>query len=281
MMEKKMKKHKVIFRILLIVICCMCFTVTGYARAGGGGSSGGSGGGSGSSSGSGAHSHYYGQGGRRGGPVEMIIWWGTFICMAGAGTIVFHYGIQKAKRKSLRSMKSFEKPGEEWNPKKMKKYVKHAYFVIQECWRRQDTSYAEKYLSKNLIQNWNSKLGWMEVNHEKPIQERVRFLNAAPVFAFDKEGEEHDRVIYLIHGRMIGYYINIDTGEVVRGKTSPETFYEYWVFIREDGRWVLDEIRQKDEVDVRLRRAIRNPLALLPHVGLSPNKLIRLRHAHS
>ena len=29
----------------------------------------------------------------------MIIWWGTFICMAGAGTIVFHYGIQKAKRK--------------------------------------------------------------------------------------------------------------------------------------------------------------------------------------
>ena len=194
MMEKKMKKHKVIFRILLIVICCMCFTVTGYARAGGGGSSGGSGGGSGSSSGSGSHSQYYGQGGRRGGPVEMIIWWGTFICMAGAGTIVFHYGIQKAKRKSLRSM---------------------------------------------------------EVNHEKPVQERVRFLNAAPVFAFDKEGEEHDRVIYLIHGRMIGYYINIDTGEVVRGKTSPETFYEYWVFIREDGRWVLDEIRQKDEVDVK------------------------------
>lgn len=133
---------------------------------------------------------------------------------------------------------------------KDEKYVKHAYFVIQECWRRQDTSYAEKYLSKNLIQNWNSKLGWMEVNHEKPVQERVRFLNAAPVFAFDKEGEEHDRVIYLIHGRMIGYYINIDTGEVVRGKTSPETFYEYWVFIREDGRWVLDEIRQKDEVNV-------------------------------
>ena len=99
-------------------------------------------------------------------------------------------------------------------------------------------------------QKSNSKLGWMEVNHEKPVQERVRFLNAAPVFAFDKEGEEHDRVIYLIHGRMIGYYINIDTGEVVRGKTSPETFYEYWVFIREDGRWVLDEIRQKDEVDV-------------------------------
>lgn len=30
----------------------------------------------------------------------------------------------------------------------------------------------------------------------------------------------------------------------------PEAFYEYWTFIREEGRWVLDEIRQKDEVDV-------------------------------
>ena len=49
---------------------------------------------------------------------------------------------------------------------------------------------------------------------------------------------------------MVGYYINIDTGEVVRGDKFPEAFYEYWTFIREEGRWVLDEIRQKDEVDV-------------------------------
>lgn len=229
----------------------MCFTITGYARAGGGGSGGGgSSGGSGGSSGSGSHGHYYGSGGRQSSPLGNILWGGTFLCIAGAGTIVFRYRIQKAKRKSIQSMKMYEKPGEEWNPKELTKYVKHAYFVIQECWRRQDTSYAEQYLSKNLSQNWNSKLGWMEVNHEKPVQEQVRLLSATPVFAFDNEGEEHDRVIYLIHGKMIGYYINTDTGAVVRGKKVPEAFYEYWTFIREEGRWVLDEIKQKDEVEI-------------------------------
>jgi hypothetical protein len=35
------------------------------------------------------------------------------------------------------------------------------------------------------------------------------------------------------------------------GGSSGGTYhYEYWTFIREDGRWVLNEIQQKDEVDV-------------------------------
>ena len=245
-----MKKYKGIFKIILIFICCISFTVTGYARAGGGGSGGGSGGSSGGSSGSSSGSHYHGSNGESNNPINAIIWFVLFVCLAGGGTMVFYYEVQKAKRNSLRAMKSFEKPGEEWDSKKMTKYVKDAYFVIQECWNRQDTSYAEQYLSKNLIENWNMKLGWMEVNREKPVQEHVSLLSAVPVSAFDNEGEDHDRVIYLIHGKMVGYYINIDTGEVVRGDKFPEAFYEYWTFIREEGRWVLDEIRQKDEVDV-------------------------------
>ena len=86
--------------------------------------------------------------------------------------------------------------------------------------------------------------------NEKPIQKRVQLLSVTPVSVWDDEGEEDASIVYLIHGRMIGYYINTDTLEVVRGKKIPESFYEYWTFIREDGRWVLNEIQQKDEVDV-------------------------------
>ena len=171
-------------------------------------------------------------------------------CFAGAGTIVFHCYIQKAKYKSLQKMKKFKKSGEDWNAKEMQKYVENAYFVIQECWRLLDPSYAEKYLSKSLAQSWTTKLEWMKVKHEKPIQKRVQLLSVTPVSVWDDEGEEDASIVYLIHGRMIGYYINTDTLEVVRGKKIPESFYEYWTFIREDGRWVLNEIQQKDEVDV-------------------------------
>lgn len=121
-----------------------------------------------------------------------------------------------------------------------KKYVENAYFVIQECWRLLDPSYAEKYLSKSLAQSWTTKLEWMKVKHEKPIQKRVQLLSVTPVSVWDDEGEEDASIVYLIHGRMIGYYINTDTLEVVRGKKIPESFYEYWTFIREDGRWGVE-----------------------------------------
>lgn len=33
-------------------------------------------------------------------------------------------------------------------------------------------------------------------------------------------------------------------------KQENEAFYEYWKFIHLNGHWVLDEIRQKDEMDI-------------------------------
>ena len=87
-----------------------------------------------------------------------------------------------------------------------------------------DPSYAEKYLSKSLAQSWTTKLEWMKVKHEKPIQKRVQLLSVTPVSVWDDEGEEDASIVYLIHGRMIGYYINTDTLEVVRGKKIPESF---------------------------------------------------------
>ena len=244
-----MTRHRRICCILLACICCLCFSITCYARAGGG-SSGGSAGGS-----SGGTYHYnnesnYTDDESPGGWSQTIVGWMAMACFAGAGTIAFHCYIQKAKYKSLQKMKKFEKPGEDWNAKEMQKYVENAYFVIQECWRLLDPSYAEKYLSKSLAQSWTTKLEWMKVKHEKPIQKRVQLLSVTPVSVWDDEGEEDASIVYLIHGRMIGYYINTDTLEVVRGKKIPESFYEYWIFIREDGRWVLNEIQQKDEVDV-------------------------------
>ena len=90
-----------------------------------------------------------------------------------------------------------------------------------------------------------NKNGIMEDDEKLEEQAYIRYLAEK-----DDEGEEDASIVYLIHGRMIGYYINTDTLEVVRGKKIPESFYEYWTFIREDGRWVLNEIQQKDEVDV-------------------------------
>lgn len=44
--------------------------------------------------------------------------------------------------------------------------------------------------------------------------------------------------------------MNRDTKRVVRGNTRPEAFFEYWKFVYRNKRWVLQEIRQQNEIDI-------------------------------
>lgn len=222
-----------------------------YARAGGGGSGGG-GGGSGGGGSSGGGSHYHStNGSRRSNPIGSILNIGFFYLVFAGGTIVFGYRAHKAKAKTVKLMKQYEKLGINWDYKEIQTRIEKAYFEIQECWRRQDVEYASEYLSRELKESWNTKLEWMKIRNEEVIQHNVRLLSAMPVFVVDEEGTDKDQIWYLIHGSMTGYYINKHTKKVLRGNTKPESFYEYWLFIYEDGRWVLQEIKQKDEMDIR------------------------------
>ncbi len=234
--------------LLCALLLSLVFGFSAYARAGGGGSGGGGGG----SSGGGSSRHMYSDTGtRRSNPISSILNTGIGIAIAAGGTIVFVYRARKAKAKSVRLMKAYEKVGKNWNYREIQKRIEEAYYEIQECWRRQDADYAAEYLSRELKEQWQAKLEWMVIRGEEVVQKNVKLLSAVPVQAVDQEGESDDRIWYLIHGSMIGYYVDRQTKEVLRGNTRPERFYEYWLFIYEEGRWVLHEIRQKNEMDIR------------------------------
>ena len=247
-----MRKYvKLLFFALLV---SSFISMQAEARAGGGGGS--SGGGGGSSGGGGAGSDYHGgvgndseQGDRN--PVSVVFSHGILVFLLFGGTIIFTYRARKAKFKNIRLMKQYEKLGYNWNYKEIQKHVEKAYFEIQECWRRQDVEYAGKYLSRSLKENWNAKIEWMKIRNEEVVQKNVRLFSALPVCAIDEKGMDNYKIWYLIHGRMTGYYRNRDTRMCVRGNPRPESFYEYWLFVHENGSWVLREIRQKDEMDIR------------------------------
>lgn len=113
-----------------------------------------------------------------------------------------------------------------------------------------DISYGAPYLSEELQKEFDSKIQWMVLRNEEVIQKNVRLLRAMPVSVQDEPGEEQDVIWYLIHGKMIGYYVNRESRRVVRGKTRPEAFFEYWKFVYRNKRWVLQEIRQQNEMDI-------------------------------
>ncbi len=85
-------------------------------------------------------------------------------------------------------------------------------------------SYGAPYLSQELMEEFDSKIQWMQVRGEAVVQRNVKLLSAMPVYVEDNPGEEYDMIWYLIHGKMTGYYIDVNTRKVVRGNTRPEAF---------------------------------------------------------
>lgn len=241
------KSAALLFLSLLLVFSPM----TVHARAGGGNSSSGSSSGSSSSNVGSTTSDDYSNGRTSSNPISQILNYSIFICIAGGSAIAFFYRRKKARFISKKRMKKFAECGYNWDYKDVQERVEKAYFEIQECWRRQDADYAADYLSDSLREEFRTKLEWMDARNEKVIQKRVRLLSADPVYVEDQDGTEQDKMWYLIHGRMLGYYINKDTEACVRGNTKDESFYEYWCFLYQNGKWVLNEIRQKDEIDIR------------------------------
>ncbi len=241
------KIKKLILMAAFGIILCMTLQVTCLARAGGGGS--GSGGGSGGSGGSHSSSRSYGRS-RRSSPIGALINNGIIVFMVCGGSIAFAWKVRKAGWASKKQIRAFEKTDGNWNYKEMQGYVRQAYFEIQECWRRQDVDYAKDYLSRELRENWRTKLAWMEMRDEEEVQEDVRLLSARPVKAKNPEGTEGDHVWYVIHGKMKDYRIRKSTGEFLEGNEKAVAFYEYWKFVYEDERWKLDEIKQKNEINL-------------------------------
>lgn len=245
----KFQKKKT-FLLLLLLAGILLFSQPVWARAGGGGS--GSSGGSGESGGSSGSNHDYSSGSSssRSTPLSSLFSYTMIILITGGSTFVFTYKASKAKQKSKRLMKSYKDPGENWDYREIQAHVEKAYFIIQECWKRYDPSYASDYLSEELASEWRSKLEWIRIRNEEIVQENVKLISAKPVYVHNEEGKDQDYIWYLIHGRMTGYYRDKTTLQVVKGNPHPESFYEYWMFIRRNGNWVLHKICQKDEINI-------------------------------
>ena len=244
--NKKRKYRKFWHGCLLLGILLTALAVPVWGRAGGG-SSGGGGGHSGSSGGGSYHS---GRSSSRSNLTGNILFGVNAIVVTCGGAIAFTIKAKKAAAKSRNLMRQYEKIGGNWDYREVQRQVEEAYYQIQECWRRMDAGYAAAYLSEELLEDFNMKIQWMEVREEEVVQKHVKLLSAVPVGAYDELGEENDCIRYLIHGSMVGYYINRNTKICVRGNTKKESFYEYWKFIYRNERWVLQEIRQQDEIDI-------------------------------
>lgn len=234
----KLKKLIISF-ILLSIMFLQIIPTSVEARAGGGGSSGGGGG----SSGSHTSSHTSSS---TNDPLSRIFGFLTFVIISSSSIIVMRVKITKYRYNAKKDFRDTN-----WNYKELVKRVEKTYFVLQKAWTKNDIKLAKGYLTKELYENYKSKLEWMELGHKKNILKKIRLLNVYPISLSDEKGNKNDKVYMYIKGRMIDYTINTNTNEVIEGNGISRSFIEYWLFVKNrNGEWVLSKIYQYDELDI-------------------------------
>lgn len=220
-------------------------------RAGGGSSGGGGGGGGGGSSG-GSTGRTHSSSGRYGssGSLGFILPLGAFILISSSAAIIYRFRLSKYARNTKKLLAMLERRDSAWKYKNIQRQVKTAYFAVQKAWTAMDLSISKAYMSAELMDNFHTKLSWMQYQRRKNVLKKVKLSEAIPVALNDDPDDSKDYVWFYIKGRMVDYTIDTDTGAVVDGSTMADSFEEYWQFTRVGGGgWVLNKILQKDEAD--------------------------------
>lgn len=216
-------------------------------RAGGGGSGGGGGGGGSSGGGSGGHSR---ASNGRGSILSDIINFIFFILFSSGAAIIFRFKLSKYARNTKKLMSLLETKDNAWKYKDIQKQVNDTFYIVQKAWTGLDMQPAQNYMSEELYESFNTKISWMSFRNQRNVLKNIKLLEAVPVSVYDNDDDSLDYVWFYIKGRMVDYMIDTQTNLKISGKTSAESFGEYWQFIRTaDGRWVLNKILQKDEAD--------------------------------
>lgn len=235
-------KKLIILLILGLIIILGLLPTQVYARAGGGGSSGGGSSGGGSS-GSHASSH---SSTSSNDPLSRIVGVLTFVIISSSSIIVMRIKITKYRYNAMKDFKNTD-----WNYKKLVKRVEKTYFILQNAWTNNDIKQAKGYLTKELYENYKTKLEWMELAHKKNVLKKIKLLNVYPISVVDKELNKNDKVYMYIKGKMIDYMVDTETNEVIEGNDICSPFIEYWLFVKNrNGEWVLSKIYQYNELNV-------------------------------
>lgn len=253
---KKIKCGNFIKNILAVLLIVFIFSgqTIAFARAGGGGS--------GSSNGSTSHastSHSSSSSHRhwstmrsteRPDFIDIIIIMGILILIIIFVPIIIRkVRLTKNKYKSISVIENLSKCDDHWNYDNLMKDIKDAFYMIQIAWRERNQELAKEYMSEYLYVKHKFQTEEMKLSKEKNILENTVLIDAIPIGLQDLGGIDKDYIWVHIKAKCRDYTINEETNKIIDEKSSTNDYFEeYWKFIRTEKRWVLDDIRQIDQI---------------------------------
>jgi Uncharacterized protein conserved in bacteria len=238
------KRLKFFFSLCLVLVAAFLLSFSVAARAGGGGGGGGGGG----------HSITSVHSGASGNQVSWttllyaVLINGTLIVILFHRDILFYFKLHRKGFESRKTMAELNKRDAFFDYSNFRKTVEDTFYKVQDAWGERDQELDKAFLSQSLYEQFCTKTAEMKVRHEKDILRDIHLLDVIPVDVEDFPDSNVDFIWVYIKAKMADYVIDEQSRRVISGSKNIKSFVEYWKFIKEDGRWVLDEIKQKDEV---------------------------------
>jgi len=111
--------------------------------------------------------------------------------------------------------------------------VKKSFISIQQAWSDGDMKRASHSLSDGTVERFNLYLGMDKASGVRNVMENIEITDASIA---DVESDSFFDTIHVrITARAVDYYVDEQTKSKVRGSKSPDTFQEYWSFLRRRG----------------------------------------------
>jgi uncharacterized Zn finger protein (UPF0148 family)/uncharacterized tellurite resistance protein B-like protein len=111
--------------------------------------------------------------------------------------------------------------------------VKNGFTKIQLGWAKQNINSTRHIMSDGVFERFSIQLGIQKNTEIINKMENINILDAQIVAA--ETDHYFDTLHFIITASASDYYINSKTGKIIYGNTTPETFTEYWSFLRKPG----------------------------------------------
>lgn len=119
--------------------------------------------------------------------------------------------------------------------------VQNAFIKSQNAWCAQDITKIRPFVSDGIYQRWNIQLAEQK---NSGVHDKMENINVFSVLLDNYEicGNTEEMTVR-INASAIDYQISLKTGKLIHGSKEPESFVEYWTFLRRKG---AKSIRDKD-----------------------------------
>lgn len=199
-------------------------------------------------------------------------WWGSGWSWDGPGWAItmvimgLYYAIYEIRRRKMisKAKKDLEdalKEDSSWDINSLEEEVKKVFFTYQEAWTKKDMNIIAPHMTKKYLKK-ASRILKTQLTGKVNILENINLNKLTLMSVRDNPGRDGDMFAMEISASMIDYTIDETNHRFTwstssrrknesqnsyesRAMNEAEAFKEYYIFIRHNGKWLLNNIKPK------------------------------------